>query len=66
MPAPVAGPTAELDFLFNFGDWELVESGGNNQEGNIGRLGLCLSQKECTVNTQRTIFPQRPTSVEGV
>jgi hypothetical protein len=55
-----AGPNAQLDFLFNFDDWELVESGGNNQAGNIGGLGLCPCQKEYTVNTQQTFFAQRP------
>lgn len=55
-----AGPIAQLDFLFNFGDWEFVESGGNNQAGNIGGLGLCPCQKEYTVNTQQSFFAQKP------
>jgi len=55
-----AGPVAQLEFLFAFDDWELVDSGGNNQPGNIGGLGFCPCQKEYTVNTQQTFFPQRP------
>ena len=55
-----AGPVAQLDFLFNFDEWEFAGSGGNNQAGNIGGLGLCPCQKEYTVNTRQTFFPQRP------
>ena len=44
----------------NQDDWVYVESGGNNQGGNIGGIGLCPCQKEYTVTTRQTFHPQKP------
>ena len=41
-------------------EWVVVKEGGNNQEGNVGNLGLCPCQKEYTVNTKQTAHRQMP------
>jgi len=41
-------------------DWVQIAQGGNNQAGNIGRIGFCPCQKEYTVNTRQTNHQNRP------